>query len=99
MRTPRLALLLTAAALVLASGLSASADPITIYGCYGAGSAVVCDPSVDVPNVVEIGTDQVPVCTGSCDDVEVPSVEVNDEFRQGIQENARHIRDCVLNGC
>lgn len=73
----RAATLLVAAPLALA-GLtgSASAGSITVPGCYGAESAIVCDPTVSwgVPAGVEVYEETVEVCAGTCRDVPVTLV-------------------------
>ena len=51
---------------------TASAD-VTVPGCYGAATVVYCDPTVTatVPYTVESYETTVPVCAGTCYDVPV----------------------------
>ena len=65
------------AAATLAVGL-ASAEEITVDGCYGAGPAVFCDITVTYGEPVTVTTSRspVPVCAGSCSTYYVPIPKV-----------------------
>src|SRR5688572_24845282 len=61
------------AAATLAVGF-ASAEEVTVDGCYGAGTAVFCDVTVSYGEPVTVSTTRkpVPVCAGSCSTYYVP---------------------------
>jgi hypothetical protein len=68
----RLATVLLAAPLALAATTGAAhATSVTVPGCYGAGTAIVCNltVTVGVPAGVETYETSVPVCVGTCMDV------------------------------
>ena len=56
----------------------ASAEEVTVDGCYGAGPAVVCDVTVSYGEPVTVTTSRtpVPVCAGSCSTHYVPAPRV-----------------------
>ena len=72
---------ITATALLvpLAFASAASAEPL-IEGCWGAGSASYCDPSVRI-TPIRGDSSPTPVCAGTCTYVGVPTVQpVQDRY-------------------
>jgi hypothetical protein len=71
----RLATLLLGIPIAFATG-AGTAGATTVPGCYGASTAIVCNPSADVglPYGVETYEMTVPVCAGTCQDVPVTLV-------------------------
>lgn len=70
--------LLVAPLTVVAGSGAAEAVDVTVPGCYGAASAVVCDAtlSLPLPYTVETYETTIPVCAGTCRDVEVTLVRL-----------------------
>ena len=74
--TKRLAALLLAVPLAFAP--TASADPI-VEGCWGV-SVVVCDPELRTAPV-ETGTQQIPVCSGTCRYISAPTADLTHDYQ------------------
>lgn len=75
----RRALVAAATLPFLALPVTAHADGVTVPGCFGAASAIICDPTVEYVLPLDVTTYQtsVPVCAGSCYDIPVTLVRSN----------------------